>query len=115
MTSEPVSAEDRFAKLVAEMIELPDVTPPASKRSRREFGANALKVRGRIFAMLVRGQLVLKLPAQRVTSLIGAGAGSTFDAGKGAPMREWVTLAASSDAAWRALATEAMHFVRGDG
>ena len=57
------------------------------------FGRGSLKYRGKIFAMLVRGSLVLKLPADRVTALITAGDGVAFDANKGTAMREWFSLA----------------------
>ncbi|MCW2643575.1 MAG: hypothetical protein JWP76_5881 [Dactylosporangium sp.] len=43
---------------------LPDVAIPADT-GRRGFGSDALTVRGRIFAMLVRGHPVVKLPAAR--------------------------------------------------
>jgi hypothetical protein len=68
-------------------------------------------VRGRIFAMLVRGTLVVKLPAKRVDELIRSGAGGPFDAGKGKPMKEWLTVQPSSTEAWLGLATEALAFV----
>jgi len=84
------------------------VTPPAATRS--SFGSNGLKVDGRIFAMLVRGALVVKLPRDRVAALIASGLGEPFDAGKGRPMKEWVTLRAPH-AAWIELAREARRFV----
>jgi hypothetical protein len=37
---------------------------------------------GRIFATLVRGQLVVKLPRSRVYELVSAGEGVRFDANK---------------------------------
>jgi hypothetical protein len=75
------------------------------------FGANpGLRYHGRIFAMLVAGSLVLKLPAPRVTALVAASAGTHFDAGKGRPMREWFVLAGTNDDQWRALMAEALAF-----
>ena len=76
------------------------------------FGSTGqLKVDGRIFAMLVRGQLVLKLPADHVDALVDSGDGERFDAGKGRPMREWLALSPTSHKSWLALAREAMAFV----
>jgi len=76
------------------------------------FGSTGqLKVDGRIFAMLVRGQLVLKLPADHVDALVDSGDGEHFDAGKRRPMREWLALSPTSHKSWLALAREAMAFV----
>lgn len=76
------------------------------------FGSSGqLKVDGKIFAMLVRDELVLKLPRVRVDELIAGGEGRHFDAGKGRPMREWFVLT-STRKPWRPLAEEALDFVR---
>ncbi len=76
------------------------------------FGSTGqLKVDGRIFAMLVGGQLVLKLPADHVDALVDSGDGEHFDAGKRRPMREWLALSPTSHKSWLALAREAMAFV----
>jgi hypothetical protein len=77
------------------------------------FGARGqLKVDGRIFAMLVRDELVVKLPRDRVDELVDAGHGRRFDAGKGRPMREWFALASTSRQPWLPLAQEAFDFVQ---
>ena len=70
-----------------------------------------LKIGGKIFAMLVREKLVVKLPRARVDALVASGDGARFDAGKGKPMAEWFALSPSSTKRWRALADEAMAFV----
>jgi hypothetical protein len=77
----------------------------------RRFGSTALKVGGSIFAMAVGGALVLKLPRARVEQLLADGAGTPFANGRGAPMREWVTLGPDA-AADLDLAREALAFVR---
>ena len=69
-----------------------------------------LKVDGKIFAMLVRGRLVLKLPASRVSEMVAAGAGEHFDANKGTPMKEWLSLDPQSAEPWLPLAREALDF-----
>jgi hypothetical protein len=77
------------------------------------FGSSGqLKVHGRIFAMLVRKELVLKLPRTRVDQLVESGEGTRFDAGKGKPMREWFVLSPTSKRAWLPLAEEALSFVQ---
>ena len=62
--------------------------------------------------MHVRGALVVKLPAERVEALVRAGEGVHFDANKGTPMREWLSLDPGSGRPWLALATEALDFAR---
>ena len=73
------------------------------------FGSNAIKINKSIFAMLVNDRLVVKLPAGRVAELITSGEGLPFDAGKGKPMKEWVSLTVDA-AACRELVAEAMAF-----
>ena len=76
------------------------------------FGTNeGLRVSGKIFAMLVRDELVVKLSKDRVDELVDAGAARRFDAGKGRPMREWASVAASASRRWKALVEEARTFV----
>lgn len=109
--SDESDTERAFQKLVKALTKADaSIQPP--EPSRRAFGSNALKVDGKIFAMLVRGSLVLKLPKTRVAELINAGIGGTFDAGKGKPMKEWVTILAVP-AKWAGLAREARQFVGG--
>ncbi len=103
--------EERFNALVDEFRASPGVSVPGEP-GQRGFGSNALKVHGSIFAMISGGRLVVKLPRQRVETLIGTGAGAPFDAGKGRAMREWLTVIADDDESWLALAHEAWDFVR---
>ena len=104
-----MTPEDRFSDLVDEVLgRHPDVTPPGGGRG---FGRSALRVHGRIFAMLVRGELVVKLPAVRVAAEVAAGGGRPFDANKGRPMKEWLVVAGDDPARWEALADEALAFV----
>ena len=104
----------RFEDLVTEFNDVDGVTPP---RGGAGFGRSALRYRGKIFAMLVRGALVVKLPADRVAALVAAGHGAHFDANKGTPMREWFAAgpdpAADSAPSWSALAAEALAFAQG--
>jgi hypothetical protein len=101
--------EDRFEDLVDELLGSPGVTPP---RGGSGFGRSALRWEGKIFAMLVRGRLVVKLPAARVEALVGGGDGVHFDANKGTPMKEWFSLDPASRLPWPPLAREALEFAR---
>ena len=104
--------DERYEDLVDELVGAAGVTPP---RGGGGFGRSALRYRGRIFAMLVRGQLVVKLPETRVAELITAGEGGAFDANKGTPMREWLSVDPGSRLDWLSLATEALDFARSRG
>lgn len=105
-------ASARFEEVVAAFDGRPNVSPPdPTSRSSSAFGATALKVGGKIFAMLVRGELVVKLPRARVEALISSGAGRPFDMGAGRVMREWVSIPSDSAADWHAVAAEACEFV----
>jgi hypothetical protein len=108
-----MNADSRYGNLVQKMAGMPGVTHIIEGKG---FGSSGqLKVHGRIFAMLVRGELVLKLPRERVDALIVAGGGTHFDAGKGKPMREWFVLSPTSTKGWLALAKEALDFVQEAG
>ena len=106
----------RFEDLVTEFNDVDGGTPP---RGGAGFGRSALRYRGKIFAMLVRGALVVKLPADRVAALVAAGHGAHFDANKGTPMREWFATNPDSDpdsaTNWSDLAAEALAFARSEG
>ena len=78
------------------------------------FGRNeGLRISGKIFAMLVGSELVVKLPKERVDELVDAGVAKRFDAGKGRPMKEWASIAPSASRRWRGLVDEARAFVGG--
>jgi hypothetical protein len=108
-----VPAEDdargRYEDLVDELVGVAGVTPP---RGGSGFGRSALRYQGKIFAMLVRGRLVVKLPAGRVSELCAVGEGVHFDANKSTPMREWLSLDPGSGQPWLPLAREALEFAR---
>jgi hypothetical protein len=99
------TTEELFAEVTAPYRAMAGVTTGTG------FGANpGLRYHGHIFAMLVGGALVLKLPAPRVAALAAAGDGVPFDAGKGRPMREWMVVAGNDDGQWRALIAEAFAY-----
>ncbi|MGW2566436.1 hypothetical protein [Streptomyces sp. NPDC001537] len=80
----------------------------------RAGSASATRRRyGKIFAMLVRGQLVVKLPQEGVDGLVDAEEGGNFDAHKGTPMKEWFALSPEFALDWSPLAREALAFVDG--
>jgi hypothetical protein len=103
--------ENRYAALAETFADHARVTRVTEGRG---FGSSGqLKIDGRIFAMLVRDRLVVKLPKGRVDELVTSGDGERFDAGKARPMREWFVLSPTSRRQWAALAKEALDFVGG--
>jgi hypothetical protein len=109
VTGESAAPEERFEDLVGDLLGCSGVIPPSGGSG---FGRSALRWEKKIFAMLVRGRLVVKLPAPRVDALAAAGDGVRFDANKGTPMKEWFSLDPESDLAWGPLAREALDFAR---
>jgi len=102
---------ERFNDVVAALLaESRDVEAPGAAGAKG-FGSSALKAKGKIFAMVSQGRLVVKLPAERVATLVEAGEGVNFDAGKGRPMKEWLALSPGSALDWLTLSREAMEFV----
>jgi hypothetical protein len=73
--------------------------------------SNVLSVNQKIFAMLVKGNLVVKLPKQRVDELVAARAGTYFDPGHGRLMKQWISIRIGS-LNWVDLAREAHRFVK---
>jgi hypothetical protein len=106
-----VDVAGQWERLVADMLADGTATYGNKGGPRRAFGSTSLKTDDRIFAMLVKGRLVVKLPAARVSQLVEEGAGERFDPGKGRVQKEWLVAFAEDLATWRALAAEAESYV----
>lgn len=113
MSHPPSTPEARFATIVEALCNDPAVTPPSDgPESRNGFGSSALKSNNKIFAMLVRGRLVVKLPKERVDALVASGDGERFDPRRdGRLMKEWVVVEPACAEGWLSLSREAMAFV----
>ena len=74
------------------------------------FACMGLKIRGKIFAMHVKGTFVAKLPRDRVDELVRRKHVTHFDPGHGRLMKEWVAVRGDENS-WVALAREAREFV----
>ena len=100
--------ESRFALVVSAFAHDRQVAPPGTGKG---FGSGALKVNGKIFAMISsKGDFVVKLSEERVNELVAAGKGSRFDPGRGRVMKEWLVVTAASTW-WIPLAKEARKLV----
>jgi hypothetical protein len=106
-----VEAADRWQTLVSDILAEGIATYGNQGGPQRAFGATSLKTEGKIFAMLVKGRLVVKLPAARVSELVERGAGERFDPGHGRIQKEWLAVAGDDPAEWRALAVESEAYV----
>ena len=108
MSHSPVTSEERFSEIVETLVHEAGVTFGSPRG--KGFGSSALKIENKIFAMLFQGNLVVKLPGQRVDALIASGVGERFNPGHGRLMKEWLTVEPTSDEGWLALAREAKAF-----
>jgi hypothetical protein len=104
-----VTPEQLFDELAADFVARPGVHLGKMMSSSR-----VLSVNGKIFAMLVRERLVVKLPAAQAAELIHAGAGGAFEPRPGRAMKQWVTISPDSGATtWATLADNAQSYVAG--
>jgi hypothetical protein len=110
----PATHDDpRFTGVLAAFAADPDLAAVADGYAAnqigggpRRFGSRALKVDGKIFAMLSHGRFVVKLSAARVDALVAARHGEYFDPGHGRKMKQWLSIT-SPTLSWIELATEA--------
>jgi hypothetical protein len=102
---------ERWEALVAAMLADGGATYGNEGGAQRAFGSTSLKTDGKIFAMLVKDRLVVKLPAARVEELVSQDIGERFDPGHGRIQKEWLSVRGADPERWRALATESEAFV----
>jgi YjbR protein len=106
--SAPSKHDPAFSRLASAFTKKPGVTFNDGKG----FGSRALKVNGKIFAMLSsKEEFVVKLPKERVEELVAQKVGKYFDAGKGKPMKEWLSIFGMPTTA-RAIVGEAYEYGR---
>jgi hypothetical protein len=98
---------DGYAAVVKAFKTDPRVAPPGAGKG---FGATALKVDGKIFAMLSsKVEFVVKLPKDRAAELVNEGLGKYFDPGRGRLMKSWLVVTGGKQL-WIPLAKEARDF-----
>lgn len=102
----PRNPEEIWKPIADEQLKLHGVTGGTG------FGrSTGLRIEKKIYAMLVNGELVVKLPRDRVDELVGAGVGRRFEPGTGRVMKEWLSVPAGASRRWKALVREAKDFV----
>jgi hypothetical protein len=98
-----------FASVVNTFVEDEQVT----REEGKGFGSGALKVNGKIFAMMTsQHKFVVKLPKDRIDELVRANLGENFAPRLGRLMKEWLAIFPTNDHLWIELAKEAHHYVR---
>jgi hypothetical protein len=105
------AAAARWEALVAAMLSESAATYGNEGGAQRAFGSTSLKTNGKIFAMLVKDRLVVKLSAARVEELVTEGVGERFDPGHGRIQKEWLSVRGSDPDSWRTLTVESEAFV----
>lgn len=98
--------EQAFADLADQLL----VHHPRLQRGRM-FGSPTLPTGGKVFAMVVKGRLVAKLPHDQVSRLLASGDGEPFDPGHGRVMRQWVSLRPADPATLARLVDRARTYV----
>jgi hypothetical protein len=78
---------------------------------KQAFSSPGLRYKDKIFAMHVRGDLVVKLPSGRCEELGSDGLARPFRIGQRV-MREWVVIGPEREFEWDGLADEALAFAR---
>lgn len=104
-----MSVDTDRAALVRAFADDPRVTLPSEKRAK--FGANGLRVDGKVFAMWVDGSLAVKLPEREVDAAVADGRGARLVMGARA-MKAWLVVDEAGDGI--ALARRAYTFVAGE-
>lgn len=100
-----MTAEEQFQSIVRALRSDSRIT------TSKMFGSSGLKVGGKVFAMLFKGKLVVKLSQERVATFVASGDGEHFDPGHGRKMKEWVAVEPRARGQWLKLAQEARDFV----
>jgi len=99
-----ITPKERYLMIVDELRINPDIT-----QSRKSL-SSGLRIHNKVFAMLSRGRMVVKLPQKRVEELIETGKGERYESG-GHPMKEWIFIKPTTEEDWMALVKEALEFV----
>ena len=102
------SPRARYDALVERELQQPEVS------FGRMMSGQVLSIRGKIYAMLVRDQLVVKIPAAQAAEMIAAGEAVAFQPRPGRRMREWVAVDPpppdAGDGAWPDLVDAARRY-----
>ena len=98
-----MSAEDQWEKIKELFL----------KKENVQKQGEALKIKKKMFAFPTKdGNIIVKLPKERVTELLGSGEGLPYDPGNGKIMKEWVIIPEDHSEKWIDYASEAKEFAK---
>jgi hypothetical protein len=63
-------------------------------------GAQGIKYGKKLFAMFTKGDLLIRLPPDRVSEVVASGDGLPYDPGTGKPMKKMVLIPVSKKDLW---------------
>ena len=108
MRSDPAESSPAglFESILRPYLSRPGVTEHDPMMS----ASGQFRVHDKIFAMLVKDRLVVKLPEQSVVELVAAGQAENFRTA-GRAMREWASIDAAAASEWPSRVAEAFAFV----
>jgi TfoX/Sxy family transcriptional regulator of competence genes len=99
------AAEDEWEAICARLLAADDAI-----ELKRAMSSPGLRYDDKIFAMLVRGDFVVKVEAARAAALVDDGCAPLTMGTR--VMREWVVIPHDRIAGWSALADEALEYAR---
>lgn len=79
-------------------------------RVGRALSTNGLMVKGKLFAAISKGRLLIKLPKDEIAKLIAEKRGAPFSIGSRI-MKEWATIGVKDQHTWFDIARQAREFV----
>ncbi len=107
-TDDGARAQARFHQLVAAYLERPGVS------LGQVFHNEVLLVNNQVFAMIVRGQLVVKVSLDHAQAMIADGHAIAFEPRPGRPMKQWISVElphGRRGLRWDTLAEDAYRYV----
>lgn len=97
--------DDPYLEVKAHFAKVDDVTVNSGR------GSQGMKLGKKMFVMFYKGDILVKLPPERISELVASGDGQAFDPGTGTPMPDRVLIPASRRDLWIPLCEESRQYV----
>ncbi len=102
-STNPQSFSEKYSQFSQQFLKNPDI----SQAKKNGFGSG-LRVNGKVFAMPAKGNLVVKLPPERIEELTKTSQGEPYQYG-GKVAKGWFVVA--SETMWEKYAQEAFKYI----